>query len=227
MDGSASTSSKYGDVSAQIRHRIEDGTYRPGVDLPAAAQLAAEFGVSLRTIKRALIELDRLGLTGGRQGRPRIVLDARHPGRSRYEGVTETIREDIRSGELAAGGRLPSETELVARFQVSRTTVREALAALETAGEVIQRAGRRYVAGAGEGSDLAYERVAAALRQEISTGRLTAGEKLPGELRLAALHGVSRPTVRQALTLLHQEQLLDVVPKLGWYVSSRDSAAVE
>ncbi|TNC29452.1 FadR/GntR family transcriptional regulator [Amycolatopsis alkalitolerans] len=46
--------------------------------------------------------------------------------------VEEQIRELIYSGELRPGERLPPEAELARQFEVSRTTVREALRALST-----------------------------------------------------------------------------------------------
>jgi DNA-binding FadR family transcriptional regulator len=57
--------------------------------------------------------------------------------------IVDQIRVLIRSGELAAGDRLPSERELCERFGVSRVTVREALRVLEANGLVEIRVGAR------------------------------------------------------------------------------------
>src|SRR4051794_32094779 len=51
-----------------------------------------------------------------------------------YEQVAQQLREQILSGELAPGSALPPERELCERFGVGRTTVREALRALQTKG---------------------------------------------------------------------------------------------
>jgi GntR family transcriptional regulator, transcriptional repressor for pyruvate dehydrogenase complex len=51
-----------------------------------------------------------------------------------YEQVAERLRESILSGELPAGSVLPPERELSERFGVGRTTIREALRALQTKG---------------------------------------------------------------------------------------------
>jgi GntR family transcriptional regulator, transcriptional repressor for pyruvate dehydrogenase complex len=48
--------------------------------------------------------------------------------------VEEQVLDAIVSGRLEAGDRLPSETDLAAMFSVSRSTVREALMALASAG---------------------------------------------------------------------------------------------
>lgn len=51
-----------------------------------------------------------------------------------YEQVADRLRESILSGELAPGSILPPERELSERFGVGRTTIREALRALQTKG---------------------------------------------------------------------------------------------
>jgi len=50
------------------------------------------------------------------------------------EQVELQIRQAILTGQFAQGDRLPSETELAKDFSVSRSTIREALRALSTAG---------------------------------------------------------------------------------------------
>jgi GntR family transcriptional repressor for pyruvate dehydrogenase complex len=50
------------------------------------------------------------------------------------EQVELQIRQAILTGQFAQGDRLPSETELAKDFSVSRSTIREALRALATAG---------------------------------------------------------------------------------------------
>jgi GntR family transcriptional regulator, transcriptional repressor for pyruvate dehydrogenase complex len=58
-----------------------------------------------------------------------------------HEEVVTQIHELIREGRLKAGDQLPSERELSETFKVSRTSVREALRALETKGLIITRTG--------------------------------------------------------------------------------------
>ncbi|MCW3016695.1 MAG: regulatory protein GntR [Solirubrobacterales bacterium] len=54
--------------------------------------------------------------------------------RPAYEQVAEQLREAILSGALEPGSELPPERELTDRFGVARTTVREALRALQAQG---------------------------------------------------------------------------------------------
>jgi len=58
-----------------------------------------------------------------------------------YEEVVSQIHDLIRGGKLKASDQLPSERELAETFKVSRTSVREALRALETQGLVVSRTG--------------------------------------------------------------------------------------
>jgi GntR family transcriptional repressor for pyruvate dehydrogenase complex len=53
-----------------------------------------------------------------------------------FEDVLEQLEEAITAGELAAGDRLPPERELAQQFEVSRTSVREAIRVLEALGLV-------------------------------------------------------------------------------------------
>ncbi|MFD4231924.1 GntR family transcriptional regulator [Streptomyces sp. NPDC058545] len=66
----------------------------------------------------------------------------------RYRRVAAELREAIIAGEYAAGAKLPPEGTLAERYNVSRGTVRHALAVLRTDGLVTSRRGtRRTVLG--------------------------------------------------------------------------------
>lgn len=58
-----------------------------------------------------------------------------------HEEVFSQIRELIKEGRFKAGDQLPSERELAETFRVSRTSVREALRALESQGLIVSRTG--------------------------------------------------------------------------------------
>lgn len=59
----------------------------------------------------------------------------------KYRQVYEALLQQIVSGRVKAGGRLPSEADLVHRFGASRITVARALRELQLAGLVERRAG--------------------------------------------------------------------------------------
>ncbi|WP_026894366.1 FadR/GntR family transcriptional regulator [Clostridiisalibacter paucivorans] len=58
-----------------------------------------------------------------------------------YEYVVEQIQQMIVNGDLKSGDKLPSERELAERLKVSRTSIREALRALEVLGLIESRQG--------------------------------------------------------------------------------------
>lgn len=53
-----------------------------------------------------------------------------------YKGIVRTIQEGIQSGLYPVGSALPSERDLAKQLDVSRTSVREAIIALEVSGWV-------------------------------------------------------------------------------------------
>jgi len=59
-----------------------------------------------------------------------------------YQQIADALREAIRSGELAGGQPLPSETELIRRYSVSRNSVRTAVGLLRIEGLVVTEQGR-------------------------------------------------------------------------------------
>src|SRR5262245_49603260 len=60
---------------------------------------------------------------------------------SRTEALVRMLTEDIQSGRLKPGQRIPTEQELVVLAGVSRTVVREAVAALKADGLLVTRQG--------------------------------------------------------------------------------------
>ncbi len=61
--------------------------------------------------------------------------------RKRWEAIAEHIELMVLSGEFPDGARLPSERKLMGRFNVGRSTVREALFALQKRGLITAAAG--------------------------------------------------------------------------------------
>src|SRR5690606_6838724 len=56
--------------------------------------------------------------------------------RNLAQGLVEDVSERIRGGRILPGEKLPTESELMRQFGVSRTVVREALSRLQAAGLV-------------------------------------------------------------------------------------------
>lgn len=149
--------------------------------------------------------------------RPRLAPLA--PARNRTHDVVERIAGEIRAGKLAAGDRLPTEQEMVAAFKVSRTVVREALAALKADGLVTTRQGSgAYVANV---TDLrpfrlrdeqlgAVESIADVLELrlavEVEAASLAAGRATASAVRRVVLaHGRFTKAVERGLEAIEED----------------------
>lgn len=113
------------------------------------------------------------------------------PLRSRqlYERVAGEIADQIRSGALRPGDRLPSERTMAQQLEVGRSTVREAIASLQLAGLVETRRGAGSVVAvdAGKLLDSSTEGHSAG-RADVSPGALLDARELiePAAARRAA-----------------------------------------
>lgn len=63
----------YLQIMEQIRHRVAIGDWKPGEEIPSIRSLAASTRVSVITVKRAYLELERAGVITTRQGRGTFV----------------------------------------------------------------------------------------------------------------------------------------------------------
>jgi GntR family mannosyl-D-glycerate transport/metabolism transcriptional repressor len=134
----------YARIAEQLRERLAD--VAPGSALPSETSLAAEFGVVRNTVRRALAELQCEGLIVTLPGRGRVARAPAGATAAGYRRIADDLRQQITSGDLATGQRVPSEAELMRRYGVSRGTARQGLALLEATGLVRAVHGRgRFV----------------------------------------------------------------------------------
>ncbi len=66
----------YLQIIEQIRQRIAVDDWQPGFELPSIRALAASLRVSVITVKRAYLELERDGVIATRQGKGSFVADS-------------------------------------------------------------------------------------------------------------------------------------------------------
>jgi GntR family transcriptional regulator, transcriptional repressor for pyruvate dehydrogenase complex len=99
--------------------------------------------------------------------------DAVHRGNRITDEIIETLRQDIVTGRLGRGERLPTERELATHFGVSQPTMREVVRALDVMGLVSVRHG----SGAYVRSDSAYL-VASSLQTLLQVERVSIIEVL-------------------------------------------------
>jgi len=70
---------------------------------------------------------------------------------TKHRAISRELAAEILAGHYRASGRLPSEAQLVARFQVSRSTIGHALRSLQEQGLIERRAGSgTYIRARGE-----------------------------------------------------------------------------
>jgi len=69
-----------------------------------------------------------------------------------------------------------------------------------------------------------YEEIVEQLKDMLSRGELRPGDRLPSEREMAESLGVSRASVREALTALEAIGILDIRPGEGTYVKQTSIA---
>jgi DNA-binding GntR family transcriptional regulator len=68
----------------------------------------------------------------------------------------------------------------------------------------------------------AYRRLASLLRDQITSGMLAPGTRLPSIGELRQQHGHSRQTTSEAMRILEDEGLICRWPGLGYHVADKD-----
>ena len=127
---------------------------------------------------------------------------------SAAEALRRTLLEEMDSGTLRAGTRLGSERELATRYGVSRGTLRQVLATLESAGLI------RRVPGRGGGTFVSHPKVERDLAEVHSLPRLLARQGYDADTRvISTLMTTPAPRVRDALEL-DEDSLIVTVTRL-------------
>jgi len=104
----------YLQIIEQIQRRVAVGDLTPGTELPSIRQLAADLAISVITIKRAYLELEREGTITTRQGKGSFV--------SQQPGLPATLAQR----ELTE--RLMQAAELGVLLGLSKTEMQRRLA---------------------------------------------------------------------------------------------------
>jgi GntR family transcriptional repressor for pyruvate dehydrogenase complex len=136
------------------------------------------------------------------------------------EQVVARLAADIRSGRLGPGARLPTEQALTTALGVSRTVVREAVAALRADGLVVTRRGSgAYVADPAAGPFRIAAPKAAALGEILEVMEL----RLAVEVEAAAL-AAERASRRQVAAIRSAWRAIDVALSRGEGAVAEDFA---
>jgi GntR family transcriptional regulator len=118
-----------------------------------------------------------------------------------YYQLKEVLKQQIRAGHLAPHTAIPSEPELVARYRVSRATVRQALTELVHEGLLYRQHGK--------GTFVCEPRVQQTVSELTSLSEeIKRRGQRPGGLLLVSELVRGSETVRERLRLLDEEQAI-------------------
>ena len=127
--------------------------------------------------------------------------------RRAYEDIVEQIRSVIEKGKLKRGDQLPNEKELSETFNVSRSTVREAILSLETMQLVDRRQGDGTYVIASSEEALIRPLAAALFHQKDDIIDIFALRKIiePEVAQLASKHVTPQAIAQLEKIISHQE----------------------
>jgi GntR family transcriptional regulator len=112
----------YLQIMEQIRQRVVLGEWKPGEQIPSIRAMAIALQISVITVKRAYLELEREGVIVTQHGKGSVVASDPDSGSRLYdEELEEHLRQVVRIGTLLG----LTEKEIVERL-------REAAVQLET-----------------------------------------------------------------------------------------------
>lgn len=111
----------YLQIMEQIERRVAVGDWTAGQAIPSIRQLAVDIGVSVITVKRAYLELEREGVIVTRQGRGSCVAPDSEVGtRIRERELSQQLEQAARSAALL--GLSPRDLEKRVRASYDRMT---------------------------------------------------------------------------------------------------------
>ena len=114
----------YLQIMEQIKQKIAVGDWAAGQAIPSIRQLAVEIGVSVITVKRAYLELEREGLIVTRQGKGcSVASDAGVGARIREQELAQHLEQVVRSAAMM--GVSPKNLEKRIRAMYDRVTDEE------------------------------------------------------------------------------------------------------
>lgn len=121
-----------------------------------------------------------------------------------YAQVADQIRTAVLRGDLPAGSLLPTERDLVERFGVSRTTVREALRVLQTQGIIVESGPNAPLRISGP-EDLPGSAAHETLMNLIHLGKISLGDLVEFRcvIEAAAVRALASSVVTRDLSSAH------------------------
>ena len=130
----------------------------------------------------------------------------------KYQQIAERLRDQISSGVLEPGHRLPSEPDLAAEYDASRNTVRLAIAMLINQGLVVSRQGLgTFVVESTRPFTALLSRISSPPREHhasLSLPVVSPAEDESEMVRLLVETGAASPSVAEKLDVAQGEQVV-------------------
>jgi DNA-binding transcriptional MocR family regulator len=152
----------------------------------------------------------------------------------RHEQLAAVFANQIVSGQIAPGARMPSVRNVSEQHSISSSMALQAYRLLQERGILIARPQDGfYVAAPRESaSDVErtttlrrYEQLADLIVNLIDKGTLSSGTRLPSVRAMSEEHGLSISTVLQAYRWLEDRGVLVARPQSGFYVAATQGGA--
>lgn len=194
-----------------IKKYIQENGYKIGEKLISTRKLAAITGISNTTIRIAMTCLVEQGVLE-KADNVFVIKDPdftinQITNLTLVEKISDNIRIFIQQ-ELKSGDKLPSNSELMRKFNVSLKTIHDAIKLLAKEGIVYTRRGQYGTTVSGEEKDIneqyCYEKIEHKIRHYISSNNQI-GDKLPSIKAFAQMYETSEKTVKKALDNLADE----------------------
>jgi GntR family phosphonate transport system transcriptional regulator len=123
-------------IQQELENRIATGSLGPGERLPTELQMASEFGVNRHTVRRALQNLEEMGLIRVEHGRGAFVqeqvINYTLGKRTRFSEIISK-QSRIPGGRLLSSKEIPADTHLAKHLDIPLGSL---VLCLETANEV-------------------------------------------------------------------------------------------
>lgn len=124
----------------------------------------------------------------------------------KYSQIEQFLTEQIKKGELRPGDELPSESELMQQFLVSRVTARRAVEELYRAGYVEKAQGRRaYVRDASKYQELTT--ISSYTEEILRQGMTPSRELLCSKLRICTQEEQEKLMLKKADPVFYMERI--------------------
>lgn len=195
---------------AVVKKYLSENNYQIGDKITSIRELSRITGISNTTLITAISNLVREGILSKKNNSFFIHSTDFKTEIIETKTLVEKIADNIKNyaQNLSAGDKLPPNTELAKRFNVSVKTIHDSIKLLSKEGLLHTRRGRYGTTVNDNNSELYhYEKIEQKIRQYICENSQV-GDKLPSIKEFAQIYNISEKTVKTALDSLAEDGYL-------------------